>query len=199
MTVARELHCLLVRGAQPDCHGRTNPTDRTNAGAERGRNDVARVARFPGAKSAGAAGPTKAAAGADRKTKTRTGRAEPAPGRTRARPRGNDGQALALPRHPRTRRIRLPEEARDDSRDARKFHAAFATARSDRAQDLEHGGVAEGAEPRAQYRGRCADGIQPATQPARSRECRSSDGPRFAGGGFRSWNGRRKILRAMVA
>src|SRR5437763_3854087 len=113
---------LPARARRPtDCHGRTNPTDRTNAGAERGRNDVARVARFPGAKGAGAIGPTQAAAGADRKTKARAGRAEPAPGRTRARPRGNDGQALALPRHRRTRRIRLTEAARDDWSNARKF------------------------------------------------------------------------------
>src|ERR1700730_103388 len=159
----------LDRAMRPtDCHGRTNTTDRTNAGAERRRNHVARATRFPGAKGAGTTCPTEAATGADRKTKTRTGRAEPAPGRTRARPGGNDGQAFAFSRHPRTRRLRLPEEARDDSRDARKLHAAFATAGGDRAEDVEPGGVAEGIEPRAQHGGRCANGIQPATQSARS-------------------------------
>src|ERR1700704_1124792 len=120
----------LDRALRPtDCHGRTNPTDRTNAGAERRRNHVARAPRFPGAKGAGATCPTEAAAGADRKTKTRAGGAEPAPGGTRARPGGNDGQAFPFPRHPRAGRIRLPEEARDDSRDAREFHPALATAR----------------------------------------------------------------------
>ena len=38
---------------QPECHARTNPTDRTDAGVERRRHDVARAARFPGTKSAG--------------------------------------------------------------------------------------------------------------------------------------------------
>src|SRR3954469_3014197 len=97
-----------------ECHGRTNSTDRTNAGTKRRGCDVAGASRFPSAEGAGAIAPIEAAGGTDRETKTRAGRAEPAPGRIGTGPRRNDGQAVALARDPGARRIRLAKEARAD-------------------------------------------------------------------------------------
>src|SRR4051812_23768530 len=109
------------RAAEPERHGRTNPTDRTNAGVKRRRSDVTGAARLTGPKSAGATPPTPPAGGRDREAKARAGRAEPAPGRTRAWPRGDERQAFAFARDPGTRRVRLPKETRADPHDPRKF------------------------------------------------------------------------------
>ncbi len=65
--------------------------------------------------------------------------------------------------------------------DPRKLYPTSAAPRSDRAQELEPGRAAEGVEPRAEHGGRCPDGIQPATEPPRSREQRSIDRSGFAG------------------
>src|ERR1700681_887500 len=95
-----------------DCHGRTNTTDRTNAGTKRRRGDVTRASRFPSPKSAGAAHALEAAVGANREAETRVGRAEPTPGRTGTRARRDDRQAFALARDPGTRRIRFAKKTR---------------------------------------------------------------------------------------
>src|SRR5437763_3223789 len=87
---------------KPECHGRTNPTDRTNAGIERGRGDVARASRYASAEGAGTTPATETPGRADRKTKARAGRTEPAPGGTRTRARRNDRQAFAFARDPGT-------------------------------------------------------------------------------------------------
>src|SRR5438067_13094128 len=95
-----------------ECHGRTNPTDRTNVGAKRRRSDVTRASRFASAKGAGTAPATETAGGTERETKARTGRAEPAPGRAGARARGNDGQAFTHARDPGAGMRRFAQAAR---------------------------------------------------------------------------------------
>src|SRR5205085_3538896 len=154
---------------QTKCHGRTNPTDRTNAGTERRGGYVARASRFASAKGAGAVAPAEAAGGTDREAEARAGRAQSAPGRIGARPGRNDGQALPFSRDPGTGRLRLAEKTRADSRNSRELHATFATPGGHRTQELEFSRFAERVEPRAQHGGRRADGIQPAAQPPRSR------------------------------
>src|SRR5436190_21189861 len=57
-----------------NCHARKNSTDRTNAGAERGRNANWRASRLASAKGAGATAPAQTPAGTDRSEERRVGK-----------------------------------------------------------------------------------------------------------------------------
>ena len=150
---ARSAAGCAARRVAKNCHGRKNSTDRTDAGVERGRRGFAGASRFASAKGAGAIASAQAPAGTDRKTKARTGRAEPAPGRTRARSRRDDGQTDALARDFGTRSLRFAKEARANSRDAGEFRTASGLARIHRSKTMEPDRSAQGVESLAQRGG----------------------------------------------